>query len=238
MLAAITMGTLLVAGGAPSSHRRAHAARAVQRGCDPADRHAEAVPARPADRVRRSEADAQAWRTSRPSRRSRSARAASPAQGYSRAPRRTARTCPSSTPTSSSPSSARSSASSAAPLLFALRGAWPGGSGASARCRGPLRDARLRRASLAMLVFQVFENIGMTMGIMPITGIPLPFMSYGGSSTMAFLVAHRARPERPHAPLRLTPLRGSPAALDSRCCCSPSGALRRPSATQVGWLLA
>jgi rod shape determining protein RodA len=38
---------------------------------------------------------------------------------------------------------------------------------------------------LSMLVFQVFENVGMTMGIMPITGIPLPFMSYGGSSTLA-----------------------------------------------------
>ena len=37
---------------------------------------------------------------------------------------------------------------------------------------------------LALLVFQVFENIGMTMGIMPVTGIPLPFMSYGGSSTV------------------------------------------------------
>ena len=36
---------------------------------------------------------------------------------------------------------------------------------------------------LAMLVFHTFENVGMTMGIMPITGIPLPFMSYGGSST-------------------------------------------------------
>jgi rod shape determining protein RodA len=35
---------------------------------------------------------------------------------------------------------------------------------------------------LTMFVFQVFENVGMTMGIMPITGIPLPFMSYGGSS--------------------------------------------------------
>jgi rod shape determining protein RodA len=35
---------------------------------------------------------------------------------------------------------------------------------------------------LAMFVFQVFENVGMAMGIMPITGIPLPFMSYGGSS--------------------------------------------------------
>ncbi len=35
---------------------------------------------------------------------------------------------------------------------------------------------------LAMLVFQIFENVGMTMGITPITGIPLPFMSYGGSA--------------------------------------------------------
>jgi len=37
---------------------------------------------------------------------------------------------------------------------------------------------------LAMFMFQIFENIGMTMGIMPVTGIPLPFMSYGGSSTI------------------------------------------------------
>jgi rod shape determining protein RodA len=35
---------------------------------------------------------------------------------------------------------------------------------------------------LSMLAFQMFENMGMTMGIMPITGIPLPFVSYGGSS--------------------------------------------------------
>jgi rod shape determining protein RodA len=42
--------------------------------------------------------------------------------------------------------------------------------------------------ALSMLVFQLFENIGMTTGIMPITGIPLPLLSYGGSSTMAFLV--------------------------------------------------
>jgi rod shape determining protein RodA len=41
---------------------------------------------------------------------------------------------------------------------------------------------------LAMLVFQVFENVGMTMGITPITGIPLPFMSYGGSAMIASFV--------------------------------------------------
>jgi rod shape determining protein RodA len=35
---------------------------------------------------------------------------------------------------------------------------------------------------LTIFGFQMFENIGMTMGIMPVTGIPLPFMSYGGSS--------------------------------------------------------
>ena len=42
---------------------------------------------------------------------------------------------------------------------------------------------------LSMLVFQIFQNVGMTMGIMPITGIPLPFMSYGGSSVLASWLA-------------------------------------------------
>lgn len=35
---------------------------------------------------------------------------------------------------------------------------------------------------MAMLLFHVFENVGMTIGRMPITGIPLPFLSYGGSN--------------------------------------------------------
>ncbi|HEY5493509.1 MAG TPA: FtsW/RodA/SpoVE family cell cycle protein, partial [Candidatus Anoxymicrobiaceae bacterium] len=35
---------------------------------------------------------------------------------------------------------------------------------------------------VVMFFFQILVNIGMTMGIMPITGVPLPFMSYGGSS--------------------------------------------------------
>jgi rod shape determining protein RodA len=42
---------------------------------------------------------------------------------------------------------------------------------------------------LAMFSIQIFENIGMTMGIMPITGIPLPFMSYGGSAIIASFIA-------------------------------------------------
>jgi len=42
---------------------------------------------------------------------------------------------------------------------------------------------------LAMFAIQIFENVGMTMGIMPITGIPLPFMSYGGSAVIASFIA-------------------------------------------------
>ena len=39
------------------------------------------------------------------------------------------------------------------------------------------------------LLFQIFVNVGMTMGIAPITGIPLPFVSVGGSSMVANLLA-------------------------------------------------
>lgn len=42
---------------------------------------------------------------------------------------------------------------------------------------------------LAWLAFQTFENIGMTLGIMPITGIPLPFVSAGGTSMMAVWIS-------------------------------------------------
>jgi rod shape determining protein RodA len=42
---------------------------------------------------------------------------------------------------------------------------------------------------LAMLMFQVFINAGMTIGIMPITGVPLPLMSYGGSSVLVTFIA-------------------------------------------------
>jgi len=42
---------------------------------------------------------------------------------------------------------------------------------------------------VGMLLFQVFVNVGMTLGIMPITGITLPLMSYGGSSVLTTLLA-------------------------------------------------
>ena len=41
---------------------------------------------------------------------------------------------------------------------------------------------------IAWFAFQAFENIGMTMGLMPMTGVPLPFLSYGGSSMFANLI--------------------------------------------------
>ena len=42
---------------------------------------------------------------------------------------------------------------------------------------------------LAMFMFQIFENVGMTMGITPIAGIPLPFVSYGGSALITSFIA-------------------------------------------------
>ena len=37
-----------------------------------------------------------------------------------------------------------------------------------------------------MLTWQVFQNVGMTLGIMPVTGLPMPFISYGGSSLITY----------------------------------------------------
>ncbi|NLN19003.1 MAG: rod shape-determining protein RodA [Firmicutes bacterium] len=42
---------------------------------------------------------------------------------------------------------------------------------------------------LAMWTFHVFENVGMALGVMPVTGIPLPFVSYGGSAMIVNLTA-------------------------------------------------
>ncbi len=38
-------------------------------------------------------------------------------------------------------------------------------------------------------LFQVFQAVGMTMGMMPVTGIPLPLVSYGGSSLLTSMLA-------------------------------------------------
>ncbi len=41
---------------------------------------------------------------------------------------------------------------------------------------------------MSMLFFHVFQNIAMTIGLMPITGIPLPFISYGGSNLLTNVI--------------------------------------------------
>ncbi len=41
---------------------------------------------------------------------------------------------------------------------------------------------------MGMLIYQQFQNIGMTFGLMPITGITLPFISYGGSSLLSYMI--------------------------------------------------
>ncbi|KYD10534.1 FtsW/RodA/SpoVE family cell cycle protein [Saccharococcus caldoxylosilyticus] len=42
---------------------------------------------------------------------------------------------------------------------------------------------------IGMITFQVFQNVGMTIGLLPITGLPLPFISYGGSSLATYMLA-------------------------------------------------
>jgi rod shape determining protein RodA len=50
------------------------------------------------------------------------------------------------------------------------------------------RDAMIIAAGVAgILLLQVFVNVGMTLGIMPVTGLPLPFLSYGGTSLIAWM---------------------------------------------------
>lgn len=56
--------------------------------------------------------------------------------------------------------------------------------------RAPDAFGRLAAAGIATWIgFQAFENIGMSLGIMPMTGVPLPFVSYGGSSMFALAIA-------------------------------------------------
>jgi rod shape determining protein RodA len=52
-----------------------------------------------------------------------------------------------------------------------------------------LYGALIAGGVVAMLMFQIFVNVGMTIGIMPITGVPLPLLSYGGSSVIVTFLA-------------------------------------------------
>ena len=53
---------------------------------------------------------------------------------------------------------------------------------------GDLYGAVVAGALVCALMFQIFVNAGMTMGIAPVTGIPLPFIAVGGSSLVTNLV--------------------------------------------------
>ena len=51
-----------------------------------------------------------------------------------------------------------------------------------------INDKLVLAATIGILLYQQFQNIGMTLGIIPITGITLPFISYGGSSLISYLI--------------------------------------------------
>ena len=56
-----------------------------------------------------------------------------------------------------------------------------------------------------MLLWQVFQNVGMTMKIMPVTGLPMPFISYGGSSLITWFALLGLVQSRAHAPHAVAP---------------------------------
>ena len=56
------------------------------------------------------------------------------------------------------------------------------------RARDPL-GSLLAAGAISMLIFHTLVNLGMSVGLMPITGLPLPFVSYGGSNLLVSFVA-------------------------------------------------
>ena len=127
--------------------------------------------------------------TTRRSRRSRWARAGWSARAGGRGRRPGSSSSPSSTPTSSSRSGPRSTASSPRCCCSASTGcifAFALGVAMQARDRF---GAFVAVGVAAMIFWQVFENIGMVVGLLPVTGITLPLMSYGGSSMLSVLLS-------------------------------------------------
>ena len=50
------------------------------------------------------------------------------------------------------------------------------------------KDKLLISGFVGMIFYQQFQNISMTLGLLPITGITLPFISYGGSSILSYMI--------------------------------------------------
>jgi rod shape determining protein RodA len=61
--------------------------------------------------------------------------------------------------------------------------------------------ARVMAGSITLSLFTyVFVNMGMVSGILPVVGVPLPFMSYGGTALVTLFDRHRYPDEHPDAP--------------------------------------
>lgn len=71
-------------------------------------------------------------------------------------------------------------------LLFLLLMIW--GLAIAYRCRDPF-GVILAMGIVTLIFWEVFINIGMVMGLMPVVGVPLPFVSYGGSSTITVMIS-------------------------------------------------
>ncbi|MGN8644587.1 FtsW/RodA/SpoVE family cell cycle protein [Gracilibacillus sp. HCP3S3_G5_1] len=56
------------------------------------------------------------------------------------------------------------------------------------KCKDPFASYMVT-GIIGMFTYQVFQNIGMSIQLLPITGLPLPFISYGGSSTLTYMIA-------------------------------------------------
>ncbi len=113
----------------------------------------------------------------------------STATDCSKVPKHKATSFRSTKATSSSRWRERSSGSSAPALLIALMAVILWRAVLIAWKADDLYGRLVATGVAAWLAFQMFENIGMTLGIMPITGIPLPFVSAGGTSMMATWIA-------------------------------------------------
>jgi rod shape determining protein RodA len=70
-------------------------------------------------------------------------------------------------------------------VLFLIIIAW--GLSIAGHCRDPFGTI-LSVGVTAMIAWQVLINIGMVMGLMPVVGVPLPFISYGGSSLLTTMI--------------------------------------------------
>ena len=73
-------------------------------------------------------------------------------------------------------------------LLILLLGARSGASSSSGWRSSDPFGTMFAGGLASMILFQLFVNVGMVIGIMPITGIPLPFISHGGASLVSIAV--------------------------------------------------